>query len=42
MNMFQMFNISSKSPSVISNRMEQHHNFKWDKMDILDIKPSYN
>ncbi|KYN43562.1 hypothetical protein ALC56_01823 [Trachymyrmex septentrionalis] len=41
-------NISSKSPSVISNhRMEENHNFKRDKMniykvDILDIEPSFN
>jgi len=36
-------NISSKSPSVISNyRMEENHNFKWDKVDILDIESSYN
>ena len=36
-------NISSKSPSVISNhRIEENHNFKWDKVEILDIEPSYN
>ena len=36
-------NISSKSPSVISNhRMVENHNFKWDKVEILDIEPSYN
>ena len=36
-------NISSKSPSVISNHcMEENHNFKWDKVDILDIELSYN
>ena len=36
-------NISSKSPSVISNhRIEENNNFKWDKMDILDVEPSYN
>ena len=22
--------------------MEENHNFKWDKVDILDIEPSYN
>ena len=36
-------NISSKSPSVIFNHhMEENHNFKWDKVDILDIELSYN
>ena len=36
-------NISSKSPSVISkHRIEENHNFKWDKVEILDIEPSYN
>ena len=38
-------NISSKSPSMISNRnhrIEENNNFKWDKMDILDVEPSYN
>jgi len=36
-------NISSKSPLVISNHhMEKNHNFKWNKVDILDIEPSYN
>ncbi|KAG5307112.1 PAX9 protein, partial [Acromyrmex insinuator] len=36
-------NISSKSPSVISNHhIEENHNFKWDKVEILDVEPSYN
>ncbi|KAG5311614.1 SETMR methyltransferase, partial [Acromyrmex insinuator] len=36
-------NISSKSPSVISNhRIEKNHNFKWDKVEILDVELSYN
>ena len=36
-------NIISKSPLVISNhRIEENHNFKWDKVDILDIEPLYN
>ena len=36
-------NISSKSPSVISNHhIEENHNFKWNKVDILDVEPSYN
>ena len=35
-----VININSISPSVISNyRMEENHNFKWDKVDILDIEP---
>ena len=38
-----VLDISSKSPSVIFNhRIEENHNFKWNKLDILDIEPSYN
>ncbi|KAG5309762.1 COX1 oxidase, partial [Acromyrmex insinuator] len=34
-------NISSKSSSVISNhRIEENHNFKWDKVDLLDVEGS--